>query len=83
MVLTTAENGKWVRVVSFEGEHQTEFKLRQYGLIPGDRAKIMRQTPLGGPLLIEVNGRAIALGRSIASRIVVEELRVESPHSKV
>lgn len=74
MDLTKAENGKWVKVVRFEGENPYENKLRQYGLIPGDCARIMRQAPLGGPLLIEVEGRAIALGRSVAARIVVEEI---------
>ncbi len=28
--------------------------------------------PLGGPLLVQVNGREIALGREIAEKIIVE-----------
>jgi Fe2+ transport system protein FeoA len=47
-------------------------KLKQYGLYAGDEVRVLRAAPLGGPLLIEVNGRAIALGRAVAEKILVE-----------
>lgn len=47
-------------------------KLRQYGLHVGDEVRVLRCAPLGGPLLIEVNGRELALGRSVAEKIFVE-----------
>ena len=47
-------------------------KLRQYGLHVGDCVRVVRSAPLGGPLLIEVNGREIALGRFVADEIIVE-----------
>lgn len=47
-------------------------KLRQYGLHVGDHVRVVRSAPLGGPLLIEVNSREIALGRSVADEIMVE-----------
>jgi ferrous iron transport protein A len=47
-------------------------KLMQYGLHLGDRLQILRIAPLGGPLLVEVNGREVALGRAVADRIFVE-----------
>jgi Fe2+ transport system protein FeoA len=47
-------------------------KLNQYGLYQGDSLLVVRVAPLGGPLLIEVNGREIALGREIAEKILVE-----------
>ena len=34
--------------------------------------RVVRMAPLGGPILIEVNGREIALGREIAEKILVE-----------
>jgi len=46
--------------------------LRQLGLIPGDDARVLRHAPLGGPVLVEVDGRSIALGRGVASKVVVE-----------
>ncbi|HLO14464.1 MAG TPA: FeoA family protein [Anaerolineales bacterium] len=47
-------------------------KLRQYGLQVGDDVRVLRRAPLGGPLLIEVNGRELALGRAVAENIFVE-----------
>ena len=47
-------------------------KLRQYGLHLGDTLRVLRSAPLGGPLLVEVNGRELALGRSVAENLFVE-----------
>ncbi|MDO8752626.1 MAG: FeoA family protein [Anaerolineales bacterium] len=47
-------------------------RLMRFGLHPGDVARVIRHAPLGGPLLIEVNGREIALSREIAEKILVE-----------
>jgi len=47
-------------------------KLKTYGLHVGDCLQVLRVAPLGGPLLVEVNGREIALGRTIAQKIFVE-----------
>ena len=47
-------------------------KLRQYGLHLGDELRVIRTAPLGGPLLVEVNGRELALGRAVAEQIFVE-----------
>ena len=38
----------------------------------GDCIRLLRAAPLGGPLLVEVNGREIALGRGVAEKILVE-----------
>ena len=47
-------------------------KLKTYGLHVGDHLRVLRVAPLGGPLLVEVNGREIALGRVVAEKILVE-----------
>ena len=61
-----------VRISGFEGGNDLTRKLHQYGLYIGDRARIVRLAPFHGPLLIEVNGREIAIGRGIAAKIKVE-----------
>jgi ferrous iron transport protein A len=71
MRLIDAQVGEVVRVVSL-GRGGMHRRLLQLGLYPDDRLQILRAAPLGGPLLIEVAGRELAVGRSIASRIVVE-----------
>jgi ferrous iron transport protein A len=72
MTLTQAETGQTVRILSFKGGFGLEQKLRQLGLVPGDNARVLRHAPLGGPVLVEVDGRSIALGRGVASRVIVE-----------
>jgi ferrous iron transport protein A len=72
MTLTQVNPGQTVRILSFRGGVGLEHKLRQLGLVPGDYARVLRYAPLGGPLLVEVEGRSIALGRGVASKVVVE-----------
>ncbi|MBL7164713.1 MAG: ferrous iron transport protein A [Anaerolineales bacterium] len=73
MHLLQVDIGKTIRVVGFDGGRKLEYKLRQLGVLPGNCARILRQAPLGGPVMIEVDGRSIAIGRGIASKINVEE----------
>ena len=47
-------------------------KLKQYGLHIGDTLRVLRSAPLGGPLLVEANGRELALGRAVAENLFVE-----------
>ena len=61
-----------VRVISFKGGDSLRSKLNQYGIHPGDHLRLLRVAPLGGPLLVECNGREIALGRGVAEKIIVE-----------
>ena len=61
------------RVIDIQGGHGIRQRLSQMGIHPGDVVTILRYGALGGPILIEVHGSQVALGRGIASRIVVEE----------
>jgi Fe2+ transport system protein FeoA len=72
MHLINVEPGVWVKVIGFEGAAKFQNRLLQHGLYPGDRARILRAAPMKGPLLVEVSGREIALGRGVAQRILVE-----------
>lgn len=73
-ILLQAQIGKTVRIQGVEGGKALAVKLRQYGLFIGDQARIIRQAPFDGPILLEVNGREIALGRGIAAKVIVEEI---------
>jgi ferrous iron transport protein A len=74
MVLIDAEASKTLRIIGFVEGYNLEGRLRQLGLVPGDELRIIRYAPLGGPLLVEINGRSIALGRGVAARVEVEEV---------
>jgi Fe2+ transport system protein FeoA len=70
--LTEVKKHRWVRLVSIEGDECIARKLAQYGLFPGDLAQVVLLAPLNGPLLLEADGREIALARRVASQILVE-----------
>ena len=53
---------------------QLRRRLGQMGIHPGDIVTVLRYGALGGPILIEVHGFQVALGRGIASRILVEDV---------
>jgi len=72
MKLLDSPKGKIVRIIDYTGGKGVGFKLRQLGLSPGREVKVLRHAPLGGPIMIDVEGRSIALGRGIAARIKVE-----------
>ena len=41
------------------------------GLMPGDQLRSTKRAPFQGPLLVEANGRLIALGRGVAAKVEV------------
>ncbi len=78
MILLDAATLTPLRITGFRKGYDLESRLRQLGLVPGDQVRVLRHAPLGGPLLVEVNGRSIALGRNVASRVEVEEIECVS-----
>jgi len=72
MDILDLKNGQWVRVVDFRGGRGMQFRLSQLGFLPGNKIRVIRSAPFHGPLLIEVEGREIVLGRGVARHILVE-----------
>jgi ferrous iron transport protein A len=72
MTLLNAPQGQWMKVTALRGGSGLRTRLTQYGLFEGDCLRVLRAAPLRGPLLVEVNGREIALGRRVAEKIMVE-----------
>ena len=74
MNLLHVDNGRWVRVSSFLGGRGMEMRLSQLGFLPGNKIRVIRYAPFHGPLLVQVEGREVVLGRGIARHILVEHL---------
>ena len=72
MSLLDVHIGNWATVTGVDGEARMVAALRQHGIFPGDRIRVIRIAPLGGPLLVEVNTREVALGRGVAAKVKVE-----------
>lgn len=52
-----------------QNEHIT--RLRELGLVPGTRLRVIRRAPLGDPIEVSVRGSRLAMRRSEARRIEV------------
>ena len=74
MNLLKVKNGKWVKVVGVAGGIGMERRLAQLGFLPGNKLRIIRSAPFHGPLLLDVEGREIVLGRGVAVKVMVEYL---------
>ena len=66
--------GKKVRIIMVEGGVRCRQCLAELGVYPGDIVKVIRSAPFAGPILVEVNGARVMLGRGMASKIIVEEV---------
>jgi len=74
--LAEGEKGVMIRAVGGFGLVR---RLAEMGLTPGVEIKLLRKGSFGGPVEIEVRGVALALGRGVASRVLVKPVKDE-PH---
>lgn len=75
--LADLKEGDCGRVVFVRGDHKVIRRLLDMGITPGTAIRVIKIAPLGGPVEISVRDSSVALGRSIASNIFVEPLRIE------
>ncbi len=57
-----------------EGDDELLTYLASLGLFPGTEVEIMEVAPFKGPLLVDVGGSRYAIGREVATKIVVRPL---------
>ena len=74
MRLTDARPGDHLALRSMPADAGAEGQVRSLGLLPGVALRLVRRAPFRGPLLLEVEGRVIALGWKIASGLEVSPL---------
>ncbi len=74
MNMLDVTNGDWVKIVGFRGGWGMQRQLIQLGLLPGNTVRIIQSAPFHGPLLVEVDGREVVIGRNIARHILVEKI---------
>jgi ferrous iron transport protein A len=72
--LTEAPCNVALEIKSFTGEVGWEKRFEAMGIRKGRRMRKIACQPFGGPVVIEVDGSKISLGRGIASKITVEAL---------
>ncbi len=67
--LTNNEEGL---ILSVEGGSGARAKLEAMGIRPGKKIKKLSSHIFKGPVIIEIDGRDIALGRGLAKKVVLE-----------
>jgi ferrous iron transport protein A len=65
-------HNKMARITELAGGHEFQRKLRNLGIREGKTVRVLASQPFGGPVVIEVDGRATTIGRGMAKGILVE-----------
>jgi ferrous iron transport protein A len=73
--LADLPQGEKCTVVLAAGGHGMVRRLAEMGLTPGTDVRVVRSAPMHGPIEVSVRGVSLALGRGIASRVLVKRLR--------
>lgn len=66
--------GHTARVTHIRGGRGLALRLARLGVRPGVVVRLVSSGPFSGPLLVEVEGLRVALGRGVARRILVRPL---------
>ena len=71
MNIAQSEIGQKLKVLTIEGRG-AERRLFEMGIMPGAELQLIARHPFQGPLVIKVGNADIALGRSVANKVMVE-----------
>jgi len=63
-----------LRILLITGGWEVRRSFNQMGIQPGDRVRVLRRAPFGGPLMIDNRGTRVAVGKQLAEKIRVEVL---------
>jgi len=72
MALDSVGVRKEVRVIAIDGGHGVRSHLNTLGIHIGDWLTVVERAPFRGPVLVEMNGSRVALGRGIAAKVQVD-----------
>ncbi|WP_457638558.1 FeoA family protein [Persephonella sp.] len=74
MKLSEVEKGRQCKIRELKFSPEMRKKLLELGLFPGQIVEVVQDAPFGGPVKIKVRDYCLALRRSEAENIEVEEL---------
>ena len=72
MTLESVDVRRQVRVILIEGGHGVRSHLNTLGIHIGDWLTVVERAPFRGPVLVDVNGTRVAIGRGIANKVKVD-----------
>jgi Fe2+ transport system protein FeoA len=74
MTLTNLPIGKTATVVAINGNNAITRRLMEMGIVPGVSVRVIKSAPFGDPLEIRVRGYNLAMRKSEADSIEVNEV---------
>jgi ferrous iron transport protein A len=69
--LSTLDPGAEVRVAAVSGEGAVSRRLKEMGVVPGVKVRILKAAPFGDPIEVRLLGYNLALRRSEAALVEV------------
>ena len=76
--LDEIKSGQKAEVKEIHSGHNAADRLAEMGIVPGTVVKVVASYPFKGPVIIEVDGTRMALGRGLARRIKVSDCGKET-----
>lgn len=70
MPLAMAAPGELLRIVGIRAGFGLQRRLADMGLTPGIQVRVIN-SQMAGPVLVEIRGSRVALGRGVAQKIMV------------
>jgi ferrous iron transport protein A len=70
--LTQLREGQKARITRLDGGFGFQRNIRTRGIREGKVVEVVTRHPIGGPIVIEIDGRETAIGRGMARRIFVK-----------
>jgi ferrous iron transport protein A len=64
----------YLKVCTILGGWEIRRSFNQIGIHTGDRIRVIRRAPFGGPLVIDNQGTRVAVSKQLAEKIKVEVL---------
>jgi Fe2+ transport system protein FeoA len=74
LTLYEADGHLPLKVLAILGGWETRRSFNQMGIHAGDRIRVLRRAPFGGPLVIDNRGTQVAVSKQLAEKIKVEVL---------
>jgi ferrous iron transport protein A len=74
MTLDLVDLHRRTKVAEINGGLSVRSHLNTLGIHVGDTITVIERAPFRGPVLVEVKGSRLALGRGVAQKVRVEEI---------
>lgn len=71
ITLAQLREGEEAHVTALNAGHGFQRRLRSLGLKEGKTIRLVAKHHFGGPLVVQLQGRQITIGRGMAQRIIV------------